>query len=534
MGLCCTLRVAGLNKHLRMRIWPKKNERSQKKVRAIAVCVFSPSFVFFGKNKSTAHEIGFEIVHPTGLTRPSKCRSHFRLIAIIDAFGRLFHTGTLEFQMSRESAVKLKLVLIVVVMFACQLRTSTVVAENWPSWRGPSSNSVSTETVPTSWNSDEHLAWKIDLPGPAGSTPVVWGEQIFLTSADGSDLKLICYGTDGKQQWAHAISSAGKKTVRKDEGNYASPSPVTDGKHVWTMMGDGQLACFTVAGKKVWGLDLQKKFGKFDIQFGMASTPVLHEDHLYLQLIHGDGKPATQEAAVIALEKTTGKTAWKVGRDTGASRENEHSYSSPLLYNFGGVAYLVTHGGDYTIAFDLKDGHELWRLGGLNPQDDPKRRYHPTLRFVSSPGIAEGIIVSPTAKDGRTFAIRADKNGDLTGDKDAALWVINGTPDVPSPLIHDGIVYLCHANGNLQALDAMTGRQHYLERTERTRHRASPVLAGGNIYLCARTGKITVVKAGKTFKKVSVNDIGEDITSSPVVANGTLYLRSFKSLWAIR
>lgn len=430
--------------------------------------------------------------------------------------------------------MKFKLTLMIAVTVLTQLKPSTVVAENWPSWRGPSSNSVSTESVPTKWDADTNVAWKIDLPGPAGSTPVVWGDRIFLTSADGRDLKLMCFGTDGKQQWAHAISSAGEKTVRKDEGNFASPSPTTDGEHVWTMMGDGQLACFTVEGKKVWGLDLQKEFGKFKIQFGMASTPVLYGDHLYLQLIHGDGKPATQEAAVIALEKATGKTAWKVGRDTGASRENEHSYSSPLLYDFGGLTYLVTHGGDYTVAFDLKDGRELWRLGGLNPQNDANRRYHPTLRFVSSPGIADGIIVSPTAKDGRTFAIKPDKNGDLTGDKDAALWVIDGTPDVPSPLIHDGIVYLCHANGNLQALDMKTGKQHYMVRTERTRHRASPLYAGGHVYLSARTGKITVVKAGKKFEKVAVNDIGEDITSSPVVANGTLYLRSFKSLWAIR
>jgi len=421
-----------------------------------------------------------------------------------------------------------------VCLIALVLTQSTANAENWPSWRGPTSNGISTEqSVPTKWDVT-NVAWKIPLPGPAGSTPVVWGDRIFLTSVDGSNLILMCFDTDGKEQWRQTISSSGDKRVRNDEGNYASPSPVTDGQHVWTMMGDGQLACFTVGGDSVWKLDLQERFGRFRIAFGMSSTPVLYGDHLYLQLIHGDGKANTQEAAVIALRKTTGKTAWKVGRVTGATDENEHSYSSPLLYNFGGLAYLVTHGADYTVAYKLNNGSELWRLGGLNPQNDSKRRYHRTLRFVSSPGLADGIIVSPTAKDGRTFAIRADQNGDLTGNKGAALWTIDGTPDVPSPLIHEGIVYLCNQNGNLRAIDAASGEEYYLERTERTRHRASPVYAAGHIYLTARTGKITVVKVGKKFEKVAVNDIGEDITSSPAISNGTIYLRSFSSLWAIK
>jgi outer membrane protein assembly factor BamB len=429
--------------------------------------------------------------------------------------------------------------LLVKHRFACILvlivTTSTATAENWPSWRGPTSNGISTEqNVPTKWDTSTNVAWKVSLPGPAGSTPVIWDDQIFLTSVDGSKLILMCFGTDGKEQWRQTISTSGDKRVRNDEGNYASPSPVTDGQHVWTMMGDGRLACFTVGGEAVWKLDLQQEFGAFKIQFGMSSTPVLYDDRLYLQLIHGDGNPDTQEAAVIALNKSTGKTVWKVGRITGASRENEHSYSSPLLYNFGGVVYLVTHGAYYTVAYDLKDGSEIWRLGGLNPQNDPKRRYHPTLRFVSSPGLADGIIVSPTAKDGRTFAIRADKKGDLTGNPAAALWTIVGTPDVPSPLIHDGIVYLCNQNGNLRAIDATSGEEYYLARTERTRHRASPVYAAGHIYLTARTGKITVVKAGKKFEKIAVNDLEEDITSSPAISNGTIYLRSFDSLWAIK
>ena len=409
-------------------------------------------------------------------------------------------------------------------------------ADHWPAWRGATHNGISLETsAPTKWDASTNVAWKLDLPGPAGSTPVIWGDNIFLTSVDKDALVLMCVGTDGKQRWSKQISSGTNKKVRGDEGNYASPSAITDGTHVWTMMGDGELAAFTVSGEKVWHFNLQERYGKFKIQFGMSSTPVLSDGRLFVQLIHGEGKAATHEARVVALDALTGKEVWQKGRVTGAHTENEHSYASPMLYDHNGTKYLITHGGDYTIAYDLNNGEELWRLGGLNPHDDPNRRYHPTLRFVASPAAAEGIVVCPTAKRGPVFAIKGDQSGDLTDKSSALVWKMKAnTPDVPSPLIHDGLVYLCRENGNLMCVDAKTGEQLYEERTERQRHRASPVYANGNIYLTARNGKVTVVKAGRKFEVVSVNDLGEETAASPAISNGTVYLRTFKTLWAIR
>jgi len=407
-------------------------------------------------------------------------------------------------------------------------------ADNWGSWRGPTQNGICTESnLPTEWSKEKNVAWRVDLPGPAGATPVVWDNRIFLTSIDGEALVLLCFDTNGKQLWKKKIGS-GNKNVRGDEGNSASPSPVTDGKHVWTFMASGPLACFTVEGEEVWQFDVQKRYGKFKIQFGMASTPVLHDGRLFLQLIHGDGKAATQEAVVAAVDAATGDPVWKSPRITGASNENEHGYSSPILYDFGGVTQLITHGADYTVAYDLKDGKELWRLGGLNPRDDPKRAYHKTLRFVSSPAAAEGIVVCPTAKGGPVFAVRPDSTGDLTA-SDAVMWVRGkNTPDVPSPVIHDGLVYLCRENGMLLVLDQASGEEVYMERTHNNRHRASPVLADGHLYLTARDGKITVVKTGRKFEIVAQDEVEEAMSASPVVANGTIYLRTFDSLWAVR
>lgn len=405
-----------------------------------------------------------------------------------------------------------------------------LLAENWGSWRGPTQNGISSETdLPKTWSVDANVKWRAELPGPAGATPVVWGDNIFLTSTSGTDLVLLCFGTDGKQRWSRLIGK-GNKDARGDEGNSASPSPITDGTHVWAFIGTGKLVCYTVGGRLAWEADLQQRYGKFDIAFGMSATPVLHQNRLFVQLIHGDGKPETQEAIVVAVDASTGETLWATDRVTGASRENEHSYASPILYDFDGMTYLITHGADYTVAYSLDDGKEKWRLGGLNPQG---KSYHPTLRFVSSPAAASGIVVCPTAKNGPVFAVDAAKAGDLT-DSDAVLWVRDdNTPDVPSPIIHEDLVYLCRENGMLLVLDRKTGEQVYMERTHSHRHRASPVLADGHIYLTARDGKVTVVKTGREFNIVAQNDTGETTSASPVISNGVIYLRTFDALWAI-
>ena len=406
-----------------------------------------------------------------------------------------------------------------------------ILAADWGSWRGPTSNGISTEkNVPISWSAEENVVWRTELPGPSGATPVIAGERIFLTSVDGTDLLLLCYGKDGKQQWSRKVGQ-GNQNARGDEGNSASPSPITDGQHVWTLMGTGDLACFTVGGESVWKVNLEQRYGRINLQFGLSSTPVLQSNRLYLQLIHGDGNPDTQEATVICLDAKNGEQIWKKPRVTGASRENEHSYASPMLYAFGDTQFLLTHGGDYTIAYDLQTGDEKWRLGGLNPQG---AEYHPTLRFVASPAAAEGIVVCPTAKNGPVFAIASDSAGDLT-DTDAVLWIREmNTPDVPSPIIDSGLVYLCRENGFMLVLDQKTGEEIYMERTHSHRHRASPVLAGGHLYLTARDGTISVLKAGRKFEMVAQNKMGESISASPVISDGTIYLRTFDALWAIR
>uniref|UniRef100_A0A7C4QMF6 Pyrrolo-quinoline quinone n=1 Tax=Schlesneria paludicola TaxID=360056 RepID=A0A7C4QMF6_9PLAN len=404
-------------------------------------------------------------------------------------------------------------------------------AENWPSWRGPAGNGVSSEKhLAIHWSPTQNVAWKAPLPGQAGATPVVWDEHIFLTSVDAdNNLLLLAFRTDGQELWRKVIST-GNQVVRGGEGNYASPSPVTDGRHVWSLMGNGELACYTVSGQKTWQFNVQERFGKLDIAFGLTSTPVLDGGVLYLQLIHGDGNVKTREACVVALDAATGKTMWRVDRPSDGYAENEHSYASPMLYDDGQRRFLLTHGCDYIVAHDLKDGREIWRCGNLNR----KNNYDPTLRFVASPVTAPGIIVVPSAKRGPVLALKPTGRGDISANPDYLLWELKRTPDVPSPLIVEDRVYLCLENGDLMIVDRHTGRELDYQRTERDRHRASPVYADGHIYLTARSGKVTVVKAGDQVQIVAQNDLGEEQSASPAISNGTIYLRTFQHLWAIR
>lgn len=295
------------------------------------------------------------------------------------------------------------------------------------------------------------------------------------------------------------------------------------------MMTTGVIGCWTVEGKEVWKFNLQDRYGKFNIQFGMTASPVLDGERLFVQLIHGDGNAKTREAVVVALDKTTGKEIWKRDRPSDAIQENEHSYASPMIYDDGKTKFLLTHGADFIVAHDLKDGRELC-CGNLNA----KTKYDPTLRFVASPVTGNGIIVVPTAKGAPVVAIKPDGKGDITNNSATQLWRYNKTPDVPSPLIHEGLVYLCMADGQVHLLDEKSGEQIYLKRAHNDRYRGSPVYADGKLYLTARGGLVTVIKAGRDYEVLAENDLGEPISASPAFANGTLYLRGFENLWAIK
>lgn len=424
-------------------------------------------------------------------------------------------------------------------MLLCLSLLSDLRAENWPQWRGPRGDGISSEkSLPTSWSKTEHVRWRAALPGQGGATPAIWGDNIFVTSARGNDLVLLCLSSkDGSVQWEKKVTT-GNQDARAGEGNSASPSPATDGKHVWVFFGTGMLACYDFDGKEAWRLDVADRFGRIDIQFGMTSTPVLDGDHLYLQLIHGPMKrdDDTRVGKVVKLDKLTGETVWQVDRITKAGFECKHSYASPFMYHDGERKFLVVHGADCTTGHDPTTGNEIWRLDQLNGPSPFNTGYDATFRFVASPAVVKNWIIVPTAKEGPTVALKVDDQ--LKGSKIAAssnvAWTASRTPDVSIPLVADGLIYHLHKDGKLQCLDLSTGKELYFERTHTSQHRASPVLVGNALYLCAKDGMVTVVKAGREFEIISQNKMEEPITASPAVANGALYIRTYDALYAIQ
>jgi outer membrane protein assembly factor BamB len=434
----------------------------------------------------------------------------------------------------RESTVKLSCPFRLALSASLLILVAQVSAENWPQWRGPENKGVSTEEgLPTRWSDTENVAWKSKLPGRGSSTPAVWANRLFLTCQEDTQVVALCISTAGKELWKRSLGPASRLGQargpgRGDEGGVASSSPSTDGKYVYFFAGNGEFAAFDFSGKEIWRFDAQRRYGEFVIQFGMHTTPVLFGDRLYLQLIHSGG------AWVIAIDKTTGKDVWKVERPSDGTDENEHSYASAFIWKKGSNAYLVVHGNDYTTAHSLLDGKELWRVGDLNPRDPRIGRYNRTLRFVASPVCTPDLIVIPSAKRGPVVGLRPDASGKVMAGSKYMQWRISkNTPDVPSPLVYDGLVYLGRENGELLVLDAMTGKQLYYAPTHNHIHRASPVYADGKIYLTARDGVISVVQAGREFKLLATSQLPDKTAASPAISGGRIYIRGYQYLWAI-
>lgn len=405
----------------------------------------------------------------------------------------------------------------------------------WPQWRGARWDSVSTASnLPSDLNAEGVMNWRVDLPGPAGSSPIVWNDKIFLTTIEGDQsgdaMLLMCLNTAGEKLWSRKLD--GQNTNFRDNANLASPSPMTDGQHVWAQMANGILHCFTLDGELVWKKDLQRDYGEFDIQFGMSSTPLLDNGKIYLQLIHGNMRDQrlTSQGHVIALDAATGDQLWHHRRLTDGYAENMHAYCSPTIYRDQDREFLIVHGADYVTGHSLEDGREIWRCGGFNIRGAD---YNPYLRFVASPTAVPGMIVVPTAKRGPVVALRPDLEGDVTEQSDSRIWKISGgTPDVASPLIYQGLVYLADERGVLICLNAESGETLYQQRLLSSNHRSTPVGVDGKVFLTGRNGEVVVLEAGPEFKILSKLELEEEMTASPAIANGQILIRTFEALYS--
>ncbi|HEY0098259.1 MAG TPA: PQQ-binding-like beta-propeller repeat protein [Pyrinomonadaceae bacterium] len=400
--------------------------------------------------------------------------------------------------------------------------SSSALAGNWPQWRGPQLNGTSDErNLPLKWGAAENLSWKLPLPGLSGATPIVWGERIFLNVAEGDELFLWCVDRNkGALMWKKLLGGGNHKERKH---NMSSPSPVTDGKNVYVMTGTGILKSFDFQGRELWARDIQKDHGAFGLQWGYASSPLLHEDSLYVQVLHG--MKTDDPSYVLRVNKTTGKTLWRVERPTDAIMESPDAYTTPALLRHAGKTEIVITGADVVTGHDPATGKELWRAGGLNPQNAP------FYRIVASPVIYDGIIYAPT-RIKPLLAFRAGGRGDIS--KSHLLWSSQSGPDVPTPVTDGKYFYIVGDKGIIWCLDAKTGKEVYGPvRIKPGDYSSSPVLADGKIYATNEEGLTTVIRAGEKFEVLAENNLNEYCLSSPAVSDGQIFIRTSGHLYCI-
>jgi outer membrane protein assembly factor BamB len=420
--------------------------------------------------------------------------------------------------------------LIVLVAVWALFMEVSLPAGTWPHWRGPSANGLSTDTqLPTTWSASENVAWKLPLPAYSGSTPIIWGDLVFLnvaTAAASGDLELwaVDRNTQGVR-WKRPLAG-GNHTARKQ--NMSSPSPVTDGRRVWVMTGVGVLKAFDFAGQELWARDIQKDYGRFGLNWGYASSPLLKGDALYVQVLHG--MRTDDPSYILKLEASSGKTLWRVERPTNAIRESPDAYTTPLWHEYGGKTEVVITGGDAVTGHDPATGSELWRAGVLNPTNNG------AYRIVASPTIMSGLIVAPS-RNNPLVAIKPGGSGEI-GQTHVA-WTFERGPDVPTPVSDGTYVYVVNDNGVVYCLDVKTGAVVYgPTRLPAGTYSSSPVLADGKIYVTMENDDITsVFRAGPKFELLAKNTFGEGCSpyclSSVAVSEGQLFLRSTSHLWVI-
>jgi len=417
---------------------------------------------------------------------------------------------------------------------------------DWPYWRGPNADGMAVGDAPLRWSDIENVRWKIDIPGLGNSSPVIWGDQIFLTTASpvgappaaappasdqpagrgrapGGAGPLVEHKFDvlsidrrtGKILWQRTAKVATPhEGYHAKYGSFASNSPVTDGKHVYASFGSRGVYCYDLKGILVW----QRDFGvqlRMRMAFGEGMGPVLADDKLILVFDHEGG-----DSFMAVVDKATGKDVWRVARD---ERSN---WAAPLVVDVKGTKQVIVAATKAVRAYDLRDGKLIWQCSGLGANTIP----HPAR-------LGDLLFVMSGYQNPKLMAIRLGREGDLTG-TDAVLWTeTRGISYTPSPVVFDGKLYALTDTGMLSCFNAQTGRPFYQQARLPDAHsfKSSPVAANGRLYLASENDDVIVVKMGETFEVLATNTMTDQVfIATPAIAGGEIYLRSTTTLFCIK
>ena len=438
----------------------------------------------------------------------------------------------------------LRILLVIVFLSSAALLSVTAGAANWPQWRGPGGMGISTEkNLPVEWSTTKNIKWKTPIAGRGHSSPVVWGNKIFLTTAIEGDVvpgaKAVTHVVEGGQVFLHpdSVGADRKHTfkvlaVNADTGkvlweqtawegtpydnrhrksSFASATPVTDGSMVFAFFGSEGLYAYDMNGKLAWKADLGK-LGT--VGMGTGTSPILYENLLILQCDEEMGAASF----LVALNKKTGKEVWRVARKV------QVSWATPILVSTAKRAELITIGNEAVISYDPATGKALWRHKGVDSNAIPSPVANQEMVFVSA-GFPTKIAM----------AIRLGASGDLTNSPNVLWKYEKGTAYVPSPILYDDYLYLTTDRGILTCLDAKTGEVKYeggripIPAT----FTASPVAFEGKILLTSEDGDTFIVKAGPKHEILGTNSVGEPVYASPAISGQRIFIRGEKNLYAI-
>jgi outer membrane protein assembly factor BamB len=435
----------------------------------------------------------------------------------------------------------------IIITFVISIISQLVLAQvqpdyqaNWPQWRGPlATGEAPAGNPPIEWSETKNVKWKVEIPGRGHSTPIIWGEKVFILTAvetnekgekpaeasnEGRrmpgnttenilDFKVMAFNrADGSLIWEKSVIKEAPVDGTHETGTWASNSPVTDGEHLFAYFGSRGLYCLDFDGNVLW----QRDFGQMSkkMSFGEGSSPAIYEDRIVVLWDHeGD-------SFLYILDKNTGKDIMKI------AREEATSWSSPLIIKVNGKAQVITSATSKIRSYDLESGEILWTATGMTANVIPHPIVNDDMLYLMSGFRGNALMAIDLLK----------AKGELNG-TDAIVWEYNKNASyTPSALLADGKLYFLRSNnGNLTCLDAVDGKENYsLEKLDGTGIIfASPVGADGRIYITSQSGISYVLKEGPTFEILAKNELEDGNFSSPAIVVDDLFIRGFKYLYCI-
>jgi outer membrane protein assembly factor BamB len=419
--------------------------------------------------------------------------------------------------------------------------------ENWPGFRGAYARGMAENAnLPVSWNVETgaNIAWKTAIPGLGLSSPVVWGDQVFLTTAISSNPQMVFESKlkgerddrqdpaeqefrvlaidkrTGRILWNQLAAKSKPRVLRHPHNSYASPTAATDGKYLIAFFGSEGLYCYDPNGRMLWKKDLgildQGAFDVPDYQWGSASSPILWNGKVFLQV------DVQQGSFLAAFDAKSGRELWRT------PRESKPSWSTPTIVEGPSRTELVTNGVEHIFGYDAETGKELWRLKGTS------------MISVPTPFAANGLIYVFTGYfryQRRAYAIRPGAKGDITGSKESIAWMREESPYLSTPVIGGKYVYAFgnRGTGILNVYDALTGATVYQQRIgQGTGASASMIAAGNHVYAINEDGEVYVIKVGSAYEETAVNKMEEPVLATPAASGDTLFIRGASHLFAIR